>query len=239
LVPGSHILLIGAGASTMASASSSTVASTSTVAGAGASTRAGASPVASSSTVAGASTSTVTPPAEARAKGAPGDHADAAVSLAGSRWAVELRGHRGGRLAPLDLDLHRRLLALVRDLVNADLLDGIHDLSDGGLGVALAEMAVRSQVGFRVEGIADHIQLFGEGPSRLLVSVPAPALEEVRAAAATTGVGCAHLGTAGGDRLVCAGLLDLPLAAAVAAWRGALPNALQPEAVDEQSAGQI
>ena len=47
-----------------------------------------------------------------------GRTAPAATSLAGSRWAVERRGHRGGRLPALDLDLHGRLLALVAGLVD-------------------------------------------------------------------------------------------------------------------------
>ena len=59
------------------------------------------------------------------------------------------RGHLGGVLARLDLDLHARLLGLVAGLVNERLVDGVHDVSDGGLGVALAEMAVRSGTGCR------------------------------------------------------------------------------------------
>ena len=153
-----------------------------------------------------------------------------ATSLAGSRWAVDRRGHRGGRLPALDFELHRRLLALVAGLVNGDgpaaVIDGLHDVSEGGLGVALAEMAVRSGVGFRVTGVVDHAALFGEGPSRVVLSVPAGALGDVQARAEAAGIGWTLLGEAGGDRLVVEGLLDVPLAAAVAAWRDALPNAL-------------
>ncbi len=156
------------------------------------------------------------------------------TSLAGSRWAVERRGHRGGRLPALDLELHGRLLALVAGLVNepVPLIDGIHDVSEGGLGVALAEMAVRSGVGFRVTGIADHVALFGEGPSRVVLCVPTAALAEVQARTEAAEVGWTLLGRAGGDRLVVEGLLDVPVATAVAAWRDALPHALEgrPEA---------
>jgi phosphoribosylformylglycinamidine synthase len=164
--------------------------------------------------------------------------ADTAISLAGSRWAVELYGHRGGRLPALDLDLHGRLLAVVADLVNDDLLDGVHDVSEGGLAVALAEMAVRSQVGFRIEGIAGHTELFGEGPSRVLLSVPAAALDEVRTRVTTAGLGWALLGRGGGDRLVVDDLVDLPLARATTGWRGALPEALGTRAAAEQGGGR-
>ncbi|MBO0694376.1 MAG: phosphoribosylformylglycinamidine synthase subunit PurL, partial [Acidimicrobiaceae bacterium] len=51
-----------------------------------------------------------------------------AVSLGGSRWAAERAGHRGGRPAPLDLELHARLLPLVAGLVNDRVVGGIHDV---------------------------------------------------------------------------------------------------------------
>jgi phosphoribosylformylglycinamidine synthase len=128
----------------------------------------------------------------------------------------------------LDLALHTRLLSLVRDLVGdeAALVDGVHDVSDGGLGAALAEMAVQSGVGFRVVGIPDHVALFGEGPSRVVVSVPAAATAELRARTENAGVGVVALGRAGGDRIVVDGLVDVSLADAVRAWQRALPEAL-------------
>jgi phosphoribosylformylglycinamidine synthase len=161
------------------------------------------------------------------------------ISLGGSRWAVELRGHRGGLLPTLNLDFHRRLLALVRGLVVDALVEGIHDVSDGGLGVTLAEMAVRSNTGFVVDGVADHAELFGEGPSRVIVSVPVPALDEVQSRVAAAGVGCVRLGEGGGDRLVVAGLLDVSLSEARAAWRDALPAALSTAAGREQGVGRL
>jgi phosphoribosylformylglycinamidine synthase subunit PurL len=140
-----------------------------------------------------------------------------AVSLGGSRWAVQCRDHRGGGLAPLDLDLHARLLPLVAGLVNEAVVDGIHDVSEGGIAVALAEMAVRSGVGCRVGlGVSDsrsasHVALFGEGPSRVVVSVDAARVEELERRCAAAEVPLSDLGTAGGDRLVIEGFLDLPL----------------------------
>jgi phosphoribosylformylglycinamidine synthase len=139
---------------------------------------------------------------------------------------VELHDHRGGRLPALDLELHGRLLRLVQDLVAGGRIDGVHDLSDGGLGVALAEMAVRGNVGFAVEGVVDHAALFGEGPSRVLLSVPAAALAAVQTQVEEARIGWVRLGVAGGDRLVVDGLLDVSLADASAAWACALPQSL-------------
>jgi phosphoribosylformylglycinamidine synthase subunit PurL len=148
--------------------------------------------------------------------------------LGGSLWALTARGHRGGTLAPLDLVAHARLISLVAQLVGDRLVDGIHDVSDGGIGVALAEMAVHSGVGFSVPDgrLADHSALFGEGPSRVVLAVAPDRVSLVMAHAEEAGVPVSSLGVAGGDRLVVADLLDVDLAEATEAWRTALPRAL-------------
>ncbi|MDA8266854.1 MAG: phosphoribosylformylglycinamidine synthase subunit PurL [Actinomycetota bacterium] len=149
------------------------------------------------------------------------------TGLAGSRWAVDRRGHRGGALTPWDADEHARLLGLVADLVGRDgLLQGVHDVADGGIAVALAECALRSGVGARVGGIDGHGELFSEAAGRVLVCTADPA--EVESAAAGAGIGARVLGRAGGDRIVVDGLVDVTLAEATAAWRGALADHLDP-----------
>ena len=98
-----------------------------------------------------------------------------APSLAGSRWAVRIRGHRNGTLPPLDLARHAQLVEFVARSVGAGvagrdtLVTGIHDVSAGGIGVTLAEFAVRTGIGLEVGGIADHRALFTEAPSRVVV----------------------------------------------------------------------
>ena len=125
----------------------------------------------------------------------------------------------------LDLELHARLLRLVAELVNERLVDGIHDVSDGGLGVVLAEMAVKSGTGCRLSGIADYTELFGEGPSRVLVSVPPGHIKPVSEMAKSARISSLQLGVVGGDRLIIEGLVDVTVARVEAAWRGALPAA--------------
>jgi phosphoribosylformylglycinamidine synthase len=147
-------------------------------------------------------------------------------SLAGSLWAARLHDHRGGVLPTLDLDLHQRLLVLVAALVNEGLAEGVHDVSDGGLGVALAELAVRSGIGFRVAGPATHAELFSESPSRVIVCARPEAAQEIVRRAGDAGVPAAFLGGSGGDRLVVQGLVDVAVSEAQAAWRGAIPEAV-------------
>ena len=151
-------------------------------------------------------------------------------SLGGSRWATECRGHRNGTLPPLDLDGHGRLVGLVAALVaeavagGGGLVDGIHDVSGGGLGVTLAELSVRSGVGLQVSGIGDHHELFTEAPSRVVVCTTER--DELVSRAAEAGVGFRVLGTTGGDRIVVDGLVDLGVAEATESWRSRLPSLL-------------
>jgi phosphoribosylformylglycinamidine synthase len=147
--------------------------------------------------------------------------------LAGSRWAWA-RGHRGGALPDVDFDAHATLCDLVRGLVEDGLVDGVHDVGEGGLALTLAEMAVRGGVGFRVkaDAVDGHVGLFGEGPSRVVLSVAPSSLGEVHRRHVDAGVPAQLLGDAGGDRLVVDGLLDVSLEDATVAWRDALPSTL-------------
>jgi phosphoribosylformylglycinamidine synthase len=153
--------------------------------------------------------------------------------LGGSRWAVECRGRRGGTLPALDLAGHGRAIELVRGLVAEGIVAGVHDVADGGLALALAEMSVASGVGMEASGpaVADHALLFSESPSRAVVCLPPGpggerAAAELARRARGAGVALVGLGVAGGDRLVLGGLVDLEVSVATAAWRGAIPLAL-------------
>jgi phosphoribosylformylglycinamidine synthase len=151
-------------------------------------------------------------------------------ALGGSRWAVECRGHRHGTLCTLDLAGHRRLVTFVSELVaegvagGDGLVSGIHDVSGGGLGVALAELSVRSGIGLQVAGVADHHELFTEAPSRVVVCTNRR--NELVARAAEAGIGFRVLGATGGDRIVVEGLVDLGVAEATESWRTRLPALL-------------
>ncbi|HET9077180.1 MAG TPA: phosphoribosylformylglycinamidine synthase subunit PurL [Acidimicrobiales bacterium] len=159
-------------------------------------------------------------------------HAGGRPSLAGSRWAAEMHGHTGGRLPAVDYDAHGRLVRLVAGLAavgeGEQLVHGIHDVSEGGLALALAEMAVGSGVGFDVTVEATHVSLFGEGPSRVVLSVAPALVDRVQQRVAEAGLQHQVLGRAGGDRLVIRGVLDVGLDRATASWRGAMAADLAP-----------
>ncbi len=157
--------------------------------------------------------------------------ADGSFPLAGTRWATERRAHRTGRVPAVDLGAHASLCALVASLVAEQvggaavvpLVHAVHDVSGGGLAVALAEMALPHAVGCVLE-LSDPAELFTELPSRFLVATAVP--EEVCARAAALGIPVAVLGRAGGDRFRLGELVDLPVGAVGEAYEGNLTVAL-------------
>jgi len=149
------------------------------------------------------------------------------AELGGSEWATR-HGLRGGRPPVADLDEARVLHEVVRTLVVDGLLAGVHDCSDGGLAVALAEMAIAGGTGFRVQLPAGTVAAacFSESASRVVVSLVPEMIETVLSRAAAAGVPAIELGPAGGDRLLAEGAFDVSLDSATSAWRDAIPNAI-------------
>jgi phosphoribosylformylglycinamidine synthase len=148
-----------------------------------------------------------------------------ADGLGGSRWGAS-HGAPGGRLPDLDLAVVADVAELVRGLVSDGLVDGVHDVSSGGLGVALAEMAARSGVGVQVARVADHRALFGEAPGRIVIVVHPDWLVEVFARAEAAGVETSRIGLATGDRFTVKGLVDIGVDEVTAAFTDRLPEAL-------------
>jgi phosphoribosylformylglycinamidine synthase len=151
--------------------------------------------------------------------------------LGGSEWAAR-HGLVNGRPPAPDLSAGAALHAVVRTLVDDRIVSSVHDCSEGGLGVALAEMAIQGEVGFRVDldrapGGADLVAAcFSESASRVVVAAEASRVAEILTRAADGGVAVAEIGESGGDRLIADGVFDVSLAGATHAWRDAIPAAL-------------
>lgn len=145
--------------------------------------------------------------------------------LAGSEYLARVRGLERGRPVALDVAAARAVFDAVLAMADARLLDSAHDVSDGGLAVALAECCVTAPepVGARVElprgdGRLDEL-LFGEAPARFVVSFAPEREAAVRAAAERTGAALAVVGTTGGDALELAGA-SIPVQQLRDAWTG-------------------
>jgi phosphoribosylformylglycinamidine synthase len=94
----------------------------------------------------------------------------------------------GGRLPELDLDLEKKVQETVLKLADAQLLKSAHDCSDGGLAVAIAEScfsslgrnAIGAEIDLQSGGLSAEAFLFGETPSRVVISFSPDDLEKVR-----------------------------------------------------------
>ncbi|EDY38058.1 phosphoribosylformylglycinamidine synthase II [Cyanobium sp. PCC 7001] len=160
---------------------------------------------------------------------------DDRVGLAGSSYLACLHGLSTGRPPRTDLPLERQVQAFLRQGITAGLVSSAHDLSDGGLAVALAECCIAAGLGAAVDlaPCADRIDrlLFAEGGARLLVSVPASqasAWEEALAGAGTA-VPAQRLGAVSAEPLLCIAqggedLIRLPVAELRERFEQAIPR---------------
>jgi phosphoribosylformylglycinamidine synthase subunit PurL len=146
------------------------------------------------------------------------------LELGGSAWAWHVHRHLGGRPPEVDLGTERALASLLGMAAATGLVAAAHDLSDGGLGVALAESCLRGGLGGQVTLPGDPFTyLFSESAARVLVAIR-PGLEGAFAALATGhGVLVEVLGETGGDRLVVDDCFEIPLDELAAAHTGTLP----------------
>src|SRR6201999_1714899 len=98
---------------------------------------------------------------------------------------------------------------VVRGMIRSGTATAAHDLSDGGLLVALAEMAIASGIGAQLlaapASIVPHAFWFGEDQARYIVTVPAAEAGLVLAKMKGAGVPCARIGTTGGDAITIVG----------------------------------
>ena len=129
--------------------------------------------------------------------------------LGQSLWLREVAGREDGPPPPVDLRAERRNGDFVRGLILDGTVRACHDVSDGGLLVAVTEMALAGGTGATLDHAGDHAFWFGEDQARYVLAVPDAA--PVLAAAAAAGVPAAGLGTAGGDGLTLPGGVSISL----------------------------
>ena len=142
----------------------------------------------------------------------------------GSAWAGVVHQHLGGLPPAVDLDAERQLAILVTAAASAGVLASAHDLSDGGLAIALAEACLYGGRGCAVALRGDAFtDLFSESAARALVSVVPGREREFAALAEEHGVPATVLGVTTGDALTVEGVFEVPLTALEQAWTGTLP----------------
>jgi phosphoribosylformylglycinamidine synthase len=145
--------------------------------------------------------------------------------FAGSQYAKIVHGTVAGRPPEVDLSAERALQRLLVE--HSGWLRSAHDLSDGGLGVALTEASIAGGRGFSIDlpSGAPHAILFSESPTRALVSCGIETVDRLLERAAELRLHATVLGRTGGEALDF-GVLSITLKEAIARWQAALPEAL-------------
>jgi phosphoribosylformylglycinamidine synthase subunit PurL len=165
-----------------------------------------------------------------------------AAEFGGSLWAQVTRGHLGGVPPAVNLAAEQRLAAVLTAAAAGGLLSAAHDVSEGGLGLALAESCLTGGgrayepgsgpgIGCVVTmpagtpGSTDPLAfLFSESPARAVVGVRPGSEAEFAALCAAQGVPASTLGVTGGEVLEVIGLFTVPVAELSAVSKQTLPE---------------
>lgn len=144
----------------------------------------------------------------------------------------EVMGSEEGAPPPVDLAHEKQAGDLVRALIQDGTATAVHDLSEGGLAVALAEMAMSSGIGAAVidlQGPPLIPTFFGEDQGRYLVTVPNDdaILDRIRTRAQQKGLFVPRIGTTGGNELKLAQSRAISVEEMRAAHEGWFPSFMQ------------
>ncbi|OFW38993.1 MAG: phosphoribosylformylglycinamidine synthase II [Acidobacteria bacterium RIFCSPLOWO2_12_FULL_60_22] len=166
------------------------------------------------------------------------------ITFGSSQYAQTVLGALWGLPPEIDLDLEQRVQACCRRLIAEALVESAHDISDGGLAVALAECCMGKSVGAAVDlpsGSDPLALLFSEDPSRILVSVPGNLLADAKRIAGEYNVTAETIGTTGGKSLrVTKGgktLFDIPLSSLRLPYEAGLELAVEKAGVGCEVSG--
>jgi phosphoribosylformylglycinamidine synthase len=160
---------------------------------------------------------------------------DTRDELGGSEFLRAVRGRDEGPCPELDLAAEKALIEFLVDAAEAGLLSSAHDVSDGGLAVALCESAFPRAIGARIAlasgGVRASAVLFGESTGRALVSFPRGNAEALQERARSAGVPFSIVGivTGGSIRLDLDGkaLVDAPVDTLRALWSTAFQRSVE------------
>jgi phosphoribosylformylglycinamidine synthase len=169
------------------------------------------------------------------------DITDVESEFGSSEYAKEILGALWGYPPELDLENEAALQRVVIELIQQGLVDSVHDCSDGGLAVALAEKAFTKGIGARVNiasnGLPAEFVLFGEDASRVLLSCDPVNVSRIQQLAKEHGVGADVIGETVPERLEISLDNQVVVAAAVSVLSAEYESALElslraePEAV--------
>ena len=147
--------------------------------------------------------------------------------LGQSIYLRDILNRTDGDAPHVDLSMEKKNGEFVRHLIETGMITTCHDLSDGGLALALAEMVIKSKKGIKAQltrQTPPHAELFGEDQARYLIAVNAPELPKVIAAGKQSSVDLQIVGKVEGDHLEVENQFKLSVDSLHDAYENWFPN---------------
>lgn len=145
--------------------------------------------------------------------------------MGGSAYLAEIHGIERGALPELDYEREKKICDAVRELVAAKLLNSCHDLSQGGLAVALAECCfsdysapLGAHITLRDTSLRGDVALFAESGARFVISCNTNNADQIRSILAKCAVPIAGEGRVGGSTIKVSGVAEISAQEAFKAW---------------------
>jgi phosphoribosylformylglycinamidine (FGAM) synthase-like enzyme len=154
--------------------------------------------------------------------------------LGQSIYLREIEGREEGAAPKVDLAVEKKNGDFVRGLIEAGRVDTVHDVSDGGVAVTIAEMAMPRGIGASVglAGLPDAIAFwFGEDQARYVIAAPFAQAEKIVAEATAAAITVAELGKTGGDKITLDDKDTVTVAALKAGFEAWFPNFMAGEEI--------
>jgi phosphoribosylformylglycinamidine synthase len=154
--------------------------------------------------------------------------------LGQSIYLREIEGKEEGGAPPVDLATEKKHGDFVRSLIEQGRVDTVHDLSDGGLLVAVAEMALKGNIGASIgqASLPDAVPFFfGEDQARYLIAAPFAEAEKIVAEARAAYIPVTELGKTGGDAIIVNDKDSVALSKLRAAHEGWFPRFMSREEI--------
>jgi phosphoribosylformylglycinamidine synthase len=157
------------------------------------------------------------------------------AELGGSEFQYVLHGKTEGRPPQIDLNVEKALHATVLEAIRAGKVSSAHDLSEGGLAVAVAESAISGKLGANVAidtALRTDIALFSESQSRVLLSAKPADVDAILAIAKANGTPATVIGEVVADANISVQVngnkaIQTAVSTIESAWREAIPCLMQ------------
>lgn len=153
--------------------------------------------------------------------------------IGSSIYLKEILGYEEGEAPFVSLGQEKKHGEFVRSLIDQGLVNGCHDVSDGGLAVALAEMCIASGMGANVadesEDMHFYAWVFGEDQARYIICTEQESAERIMSDAAVMGIPASCIGTVGGKKLEIGSKINVEVEALITAHQNWFPEYMAAE----------